>query len=126
MQARHPGWTDRSNLSRLRHHYLRILGVNDNDPTLQVGPGMTCTQDAEGVYTVTWAEDPGTFVGWSPAFGADTPTALLGYTAVRDTYDTSAFSLSFTIGSAANAAADLIAAQYLDVCFTFTADDQLT
>ena len=102
-------------------HEIRLLGVNGADPTKEYGPGVTVTRTGEGAYLITWAESPGTFVGWSCSFGAATPADLKGYTAVRDTYDTSAFTLAFVTYDSTFTAADIIANQYADVRVTFKA-----
>lgn len=100
---------------------MRILGANGANPTEEVGPGVAITRTGEGAYLITWAESPGTFVGWSCNFGAATPADLAGYTAVRDTYDSSAKTLAFVTYNSSFAAADVIAAQYADIVVYFQA-----
>jgi hypothetical protein len=107
-----------------RTYRVRILGVNGADPTEQLGQGVAVTRTGEGAYRITWAKNPGTFVGWSCSFGAATPLDLAGYTAVRDTFtaqsgSTSAY-LDFVVYSDTPAAADLIADQYADIAVTFS------
>ncbi len=114
----------KSSIPDERIYRARILGVNNADPTEQLGQGVTITRTGEGAYKATFAENPGTFVGWSCMFGADTPADLKGYTAVRDTFTaqsgtTLAF-LEFVVYNSSFNAADIIAAQYADLVFVFS------
>lgn len=107
-----------------RKYRIRLLGVNGDHPTEQLGQGVAVTRTGEGAYTITFAENPGTFVGWSCSFGAATPGDLKGYTAVRDTFTaqsgtTLAF-LDFVVYDSSFTAADLIANQYADITVEFS------
>lgn len=102
-----------------RVYRIRILGTGAADPTVEVGQGVTVAETATGVYEITWAKGPGTFIGWSCSFGAATPADLKGYTAVRDTYDTTNFVLAISVFDSSNAAADLAANQYADITVVF-------
>ena len=51
--------------------------------------------------------------------GADTPSAMAGFTLSRDTYDTSAFSIEFLLSEADNSVVDLADNQYIDIVFWF-------
>lgn len=109
-----------------RRYRIRLLGVNGADPTEQLGQGVAVTRTGEGAYLITWDKNPGTFVGWTaPAFGAATPADLKGYTAVRDTYDTSAFTLPFVVYDSTFTAADLIANQYVEFEVVFAATSEI-
>jgi hypothetical protein len=108
-----------------RTYRIRILGVNGDNPTEQIGQGVAVTRTGEGAYRITFAENPGTFIGWAPpGFGAATPADLAGYTAVRDTYvapsGSTAGYLDFVVYNSSFAAADLIANQYADLAITFS------
>ena len=103
-----------------RRYTIRLEGVNDANPTKELGQGVSVTRTGEGAYEIAWAENPGTFVRWSgPAFGAATPADLKGYTAVRDEY-TSDFKLPFVVYNSSFAAADLIADQWIEFEVVFT------
>lgn len=106
-----------------RKYRIRILGANDADPSKELGQGVTVTRTGEGAYRITFAENPGTFVGWSCNFGAATPAELKGYTAVRDTWDAANKRLDFVVYNSTFAAADLIANQYADIVVEFAATD---
>lgn len=107
-----------------RKYRIRLLGANGADPTAQLGAGVTVTRTGEGAYLITWARNPGTFLGWSADLAADTPADLAGYTVVRDTYNSSTFTLAFVVYNSTFAAADIIAAQYLDITVEFSTNGQ--
>lgn len=102
-----------------RKYRIRVEGVNGDNPTKELGAGVTVTRTGEGAYRITWASNPGTFIGWSKGFGAATPADLAGYTAVRDEYDSTNKRLDFVVYSDTPAAADLIADQWIDVVVEF-------
>lgn len=105
-----------------RKFRIRLLGVNGSNPTEQLGVGVVVTRTGEGAYTITWAKNPGTFIGWSCNFGAATPADLKGYTAVRDTYASNV--LTFVIYDSTFTAADIIANQYADIEVTFSTNSE--
>lgn len=107
-----------------RKYRIRLLGANGATPTAELGAGVTVTRTGEGAYLITWASNPGTFLGWSPGFGAATPADLAGYTVVRDTYDSATYSMAFVVYNSTFAAADIIAAQYLDIAVEFSTNGQ--
>lgn len=90
-----------------------FLGVNGSLTKLMY-PGVALTRTGEGAYLLTWARNPGVYMG-PPlyAFGAATPGDLKGYTAVFDTYDVTTRTLAFIVYNASVTAADLIADQYM-------------
>ncbi len=111
-----------SSVPEERRYRIRILGTGAADPTKEVGQGVTVTRTAEGVYKLTFAENPGTFVGIEGyVFGAETPGDVKGHTLTRDTFDTTdnVFSLSISVWDSSFAADDLDATEYLDVTVVF-------
>ena len=114
----------RSSIPEERKFRVRILGVNGS-LTQQLGQGVTATRTGEGEYLLTWSKNPGTFVGWSYGFGAATPGDLAGYTAVRDTYNSTTWTLPFIVYSDTPAAADLVADQYIDITVEFAATSEI-
>lgn len=112
--------TPKTSIPDERKYRVRILGVNDANPTQELGQGVTVTRTGEGAYRITFAETPGTFIGWSCAFGAATPADLAGYTAVRDTWDADNKRLDFVVYNSTFAAADLVADQYADIVVEFS------
>lgn len=115
----------KSNLPQDRRFFLRGLGANGANLTVEAGSGSgaTLVRTGEGAYKVVLPFNPGVFKGWgSPGFGAATPADLAGYTAVRDTptaWDGSTWELPFVVYNSSFAAADLIAAQYIDLELVF-------
>ncbi len=114
----------RSSIPDERKYRIRLLGANGTDPTAELGVGVAVTRTGEGEYLITWSANPGTFIGWSCSFGAATPGDLKGYTAVRDTYDSSALTLAFIVYNSTFTAADLIANQYADIYVEFSTNSQ--
>lgn len=104
-------------------HFL-CLGGNGADLTVQQGDGATVVRGGEGVYTLKLTTNPGTFKGAHFDLGAATPANLAGYTVVRDTptaWNGTTWELPFTVSNGSNAAADLIADEYIDITLTFGA-----
>lgn len=105
----------------VRHQKLGITGTGAADATKRYGQGMTCVRQGVGVHRVTFAENLGVYMGPSGAvWSATTMTALAGYTVVFGDYNATARTVDFTILNGSNAAADLAAAQKLDLVIDFT------
>lgn len=122
-------FTGKSNIPEERLYPVRFLGTGAADPTKQAGPGVTVTRTAAGVYKLTFAKNPGTLVGIrGHAFGADAPAAVKGYTLTRGPLVTTGgvYSVEVSVWNSLFAAADLAAAQYLDVTFAFAAQSVIT
>lgn len=110
----------RNSSPEIECHHVRLLGTGAAAPTKQIGRGITVTRTSAGLYKLTWAETPGTFVGISGAFGAATPDDMQGHTFARDTYDATAFSLEVLVQDSAFNVDDLEANEYLDLQVYFT------
>jgi hypothetical protein len=109
-----------TNIPEERVLRIRLLGANGANPTVQEGAaGLTATRTGEGAYKLAYSESPGNFVGWQYGFGAATPADCAGYTAVRDTWNSTSFYLEFVVYNSSFAAADIIADQYLDITLIF-------
>jgi len=108
-----------------RDYNIRLLGTGAADPTKQVGQGVAVTRTAAGVFKVTFAENPGFFVGFSWGLGADTPGDVKGHTVTRDTYDATAgvFSIEVSLWSSSFSADELNALEYMDLVFRFAESD---
>lgn len=105
-----------------RDYVISITGVDDANPTERNGAGLAVARTAEGVYRITFASNPGTFIGIAGyCFGADTMSGVKGYTLTRDTYSYSSgvATLDISVWNSSFAAADIIAAQYLDLTLRF-------
>lgn len=104
-----------------RVYRIRLLGVNDANPTKQEGDGVTITRVSEGLYKIAWASNPFQFIGVdNPSLMAATPGDLKGYTVVFEPYSTTAYTMQFTVYNASVTAADIIANQYLSFGVTFS------
>lgn len=112
-----------SNTPGLKMHHVRLLGANGADPTKELGNGITVTRTGEGVYRLTWAQNPGTFVGMVGTFGAATPGDVKGMTVTRDTFtaatSTASAYLDISTWDSTFAADDIIATEYLDLVIMF-------
>lgn len=110
----------RTSVNEERLYRFRLLGTGAADPTVEIGGrDVSADETATGVYLITWKYAPGLFIGWSYGFGAATPADLKGFTAVRDTFDTTNQQLEIRVYNASGTLADLAATQYIDVCVAF-------
>jgi len=119
-------YDDKTSLAEKREYECSFTGTGAANPTKRYGQGITFTRTASGVYRATFAEHPGAFVkigGY--AFGADTPSAVKGYTLTRGVFVAPTSSalgyLEMSVWNSSFAAADLAALQYLDVTLVFAA-----
>jgi len=109
----------RSTIGELIVHPIRLLGTGALDPTVECGKGISVAYVTTGEYTITWSENPGTFVGMSYGLGAATPANIAGHTVIHDTYNTTAFSLDVWFYNASDAAHDPAANEYLELFVHF-------
>ncbi len=110
---------------------VRLVGTGAADPTVQiVGPRVTVTHTATGVYKITFNDGMGTFVGMNaPMFGAVTPGDVKGQTCTRSAYtdatSTAAGFLSISVWNSSFAADDLQATEFLDLTFVFSENSEV-
>lgn len=109
----------RHGVPEIRAYHLRLLGVNGAAPTKQEGEGVTVTRVSEGLYTITWASNPFQFVGFHANFGSLTMTDLADYTCIRGVYNSTAFTLQFSVIKQNGTVEDIVADQYLDIVVYF-------
>jgi hypothetical protein len=100
-------------------HPVSMEGTGATAPTKLYGNGVTITRTSEGLYKLTWASNPGTFVSWSWACGGATPSAMSGHTVSRDTFDTSTYSIEILLGEADDSVDDLEDNEFIDLVFWF-------
>jgi len=100
----------------------RILGTGAADPTREIGAdaGITVTRQGVGVLRFQFDHNPGKYLGQEHSLIATTMTALLGFTLVFGDWDATNLRIDATLGNAANAAAELAAAQRISVVFNFS------
>lgn len=121
----HQAYPVRGTQPELTAHIVRMVGTGASAPTKTYGDGITITRTSEGLYKLTWGSNPGTFLMWSASLGADTPSAVAGFTLSRDTYTrdatTGVCSMEFLLSEADNSVVDLQALQYIDLILWFRA-----
>lgn len=103
----------------LRTVELRLLGTGAGNPTVELGQGVTVVRSPTGIYTVTIADQLGTYAGFDFGLEATTASGLAGYTVVAT--KTSNQVIVFSVFNGSNAAADLAAAQWLNLTLKFKA-----
>lgn len=102
-----------------RVRVIKILGTGAGNPTKLLGTGATITRSAQGIYLITWKENPGVYDGLLGfGFSATTKTGPKGYTVVADLV-MSGLTLAFEVFDSTFAAVDLAAAQHLTLGFLF-------
>lgn len=114
---------DKINIAQSRSYIFRLLGGgNGVVPTLDIGHGVTLVLTATGRIKLTWAENPGTFVGFGWGLRDATQSNVKGFNVTGGVYPLTAATFTFEIDvwNAAQAAADLAVTSYLDLFFTFS------
>lgn len=107
-------------VQELRTYHIRLVGANGANPTVQEGSGVTVTRTSEGLYKITWAENPFQFIGCGHSFGSLIMTDMADYTFVRGLYSSTLFTLAFSIIKQNGSVEDLIVDQYLDIQVHFS------
>jgi hypothetical protein len=112
------GFPVRATRAEVTEHLIQAVG-GSAAVTKVYGEGVAVTRTSSGLYLLTWAQNPGTFVGWSYAFAATTHADLDGFTAVRGVYNASAYTLAFSVYDATPTIADLAALNWIDIVCRF-------
>ena len=112
-------------LAAVREHKIRILGTgNGTVPTVTFGQGITLSWTATGRVLITWANNPGTFLGLAGAGYQDaTQSNVAGCTATVGTYPNTANTFTLEIdfwGKDTAAAFDLAATTSLYFILEFS------
>lgn len=98
-------------------HPVRMVGTGAAAPTKEIGDGITIARTSAGLYTLTWAEDPGTFVCATHSLRAATPLDMAGHTLIADTYSSKV--LPIQLHDSLFAVDDLEAVEYIDMVIWF-------
>lgn len=104
---------------------ILLAGAGAAAPMLKDGrANYSVTRTAQGVYKISFNDDPGpTFLGGTAGFGDATAANVLGWSVAFGAYTapsgSTQASLVFTVGNAANAATDLLATSNLKLALTF-------
>jgi hypothetical protein len=113
-----------SNTAADRRYLCGITGTGASNPTSRYGNGITPTRTAQGVYRFSFASHPGYLKAVDASFGADTPSAVKGYSFSRGLYVAPSGStngyVEISVWDASNNAVDLAALQYMDVELSFS------
>lgn len=109
----------RSTEPDLKNVEVRLLGTGASAPTKERGQGITVARSGTGVYTLTFPESPGVWAGATHGHEATTASGLAGFTVVVTPTSSTVITVSLFNGS--NAAADLAAAQWLNLTLRFAA-----
>ncbi len=80
----------------LRDHIVKFVG-GTTAVTKVHGDGLVTTYIGVGLVDLTWATDPGTFLGFTCCFQATTASALKGYTCVPGVYNATTRTLRLNI-----------------------------
>lgn len=100
-------------------HRVRVVG-GTTAVTKLLGLGVTVTYVSVGIFDVTWAENPGTWVGMHFGFDATAQAGLKGWTAVAGDPPTgSPFTVRVNITNAGDTLTDLSAAQRVLLTFVW-------
>lgn len=112
-------------LAELRHHRMMWTGTgNGTVPTLTIGHGVTLTWIATGRIRITWAENPGTFVGISSGFFGDNSAQsnVKNWEVSRGAYPATAstFTIEIDLWNGSGTAVDLATTSFLDLDLVFS------
>jgi hypothetical protein len=114
---------DKSDIASVRTHYIRMLGGGSGIvPSLDLGHGVSFVLTATGRVKITWAENPGTFVGFGWGLRDVTQSNVKGFTVTGGVYPLTAGTFTFEVDfwNSTFAAVDLALTNYADLCFTFS------
>jgi len=99
-------------------HLVRFVGGTAAVTKVE-GAGVTVTYVSTGIVQLTWSDNPGRFMGFTPGFQATTPANVKGHTATAGVYSTTAYTLEIHITNASEALHDLAALEWLNLRIAF-------
>ena len=108
----------------VRHHLVRMVG-GAAAVTKVIGKGIAVARTAAGRYTLTWTDNPGTFLGYSFGLQSTTINALRGCTVTVGVFNTTAFTLEVDVWdflaqlAGVTVARDLAALEWLSLDLVF-------
>ncbi len=112
--------TLRSNQQELVAHVFRLQGAGAAVLTISEpanAAGVSVGRTSAGIYTLTWTDDPGSFVGATYGFEDTTPANLDDHSCITDNYASKV--LTFTVYDGSPAVDDLESTEYLTVVAWF-------
>ena len=114
----------RSSAAEERRYRLRLLGTgNGTAPKVDIGQRVTATFIATGRNTLTWSDNPGTFIGLgSIAFRDTTQANIKNYDLTAGLYPATAgtFTLEIDFWNGSGTAEDLATTSYCDLELVFS------
>jgi hypothetical protein len=102
-----------------RSDLVRFVG-GTTAVTKVFGPGVAVTYVGTGDYLLTWAENPGAFLGATYGLQATTHADIKGHTVVVGVFNTTAFTLSVKFTNASEALHDLAALEWITLDCRFS------
>lgn len=108
-----------------RKHEITLQGTgNGTAPTVTLGHRITATWIATGRVTLTWSDNPGTFVGIESGCFRDNSSQgnVKGWTMTAGAYPATAstFTLEIDFWNSSFAAADLATTSFIDLVVKFS------
>jgi hypothetical protein len=111
---------DGISLAETRTHLIRLQGAGAAAPLVDVGHGIVITRPAIGRILITWLENPGTFVSFGWGLRDTTQANVKGFNVTAGLYVPATFAIECDVWTAAQAAVDLTATNFLDLCIVFS------
>lgn len=116
----HAAYPVRAGNPEIVEYWIRLQGAGASAPTLaepSASAGITVARSSAGIYTLTWADDPGNYVGFTYGFEDTTPANLDDHSCIVDNYTSKV--LTITVYDGAPAVDDLESTEYLSLCVAF-------
>ena len=98
--------------------FVRFVG-GINAVTKVEGVGVTVTYVSTGIVTLTWAENPGRFMGVTWGLQATTASGVKGYTVVPGVFSATAYTLAINITNGSETLANLAALEWCNLRVSF-------
>lgn len=106
--------------SQPEHNETLVRFVGGSGAVTKVeGNGVTVSYTSTGIVTLTWAENPGRFVGCTYMLQATTPADVKGHTVTAGVFNTTTFALQLHITNASETLHDLAALEWCNLRVSF-------
>lgn len=99
-------------------HLVRFVG-GAAAVTKVEGVGVAVSYVSTGIVRLTWADNPGRFMGFTYGLQATTPADVKGHTVTAAVFNTSTFVLDLHITNASEALHDLAALEWCNARIAF-------
>jgi len=104
----------RNGQAEVVEYWIKLEGTGASAPTLTfpaASAGISVARTSAGIYTLTWTDDPGTYLCTVPGFEDTTPANLDDHSCIVDNYASKV--LTITVYDGTPAVDDLEANEYL-------------